>query len=253
MEPRLLLFVIPCLVCSSCMVGPNSYRVDFPKADGLNCASVRITSGWTFHPDPTEALPYSENSEGFAVRWESPDSSSFLLAGSETRNGRISHSQEHYRISLSPTLGIERVSDSTWKKAIPAELVVRPVALSVDSVHGVIPPRFVFGERSFQLSGKVFWNAPEVTRRSQRDIWILGISYTGRQSVTRPKAWVHFDVFSTVTGRRVVSAKGDAPHLPPFSQFAAVGWLGDSILLMPRNVVGTNFDACYFEGQGNNE
>jgi hypothetical protein len=234
------------LACTGCLVGPTSYRLDFPKAKGVVCAPVRISAGWTFDPGPTDPIPYAENRQGFAVRWETPDSGSFLLAGSDIRNGQTFYSHEHYRINLIPRLTIDGVSDSEWQKAVPAGFIKRPANSAEGSAHGWIPPRLRLGERSFPLSGKIFWNAPEVTRRSQRDIWILGISYTDRQGVTRPKAWAHFDVFSTATGRRVLSAKGEAPQLPPFSQFEAVGWLGDSILLMPHNGVGTHFDACYF-------
>lgn len=239
--------MLPVVVCSGCLVGPTSYRLDFPKSDIVRCSPVRIESGWTFDANSTDAIPYTDNRHGFAVRWETPDSSSFLLAGSEIRNGQTAFSHERYRVSLSANITIEPVSDSYWQRAIPAELIRRPATPAEEPTHRWIPPRISFGERSYPLSGKIFWNAPEVTRRSQRDVWILGISYTDWQGVTRPKAWAHFDVFSTATGRRVLSAKGESPQLPPFSQFEAVAWLGDSILLMPHNGVGTNFDACYFQ------
>lgn len=229
-------------------MSPNSYRLTISQQRGVSCRAVTIPNPWTFDAamDTTEQIAAAKVSYEF--RREPQVRDTLLLAGLSVHGESRTYSHETYRIRFHEPAPLEPVRPSDWLAASVIPLTRTPVA----SAHGhdEIEPRIGFNGKTFELSGAIFWNAPEVTRLSENGRLLLGISYRNEQGFLRPHHSVYFDVFSTTTGNRVWMARGEGPVLPPFSQFEVVSWLGDEILLMPHNLVGTNFEVCLFEMNG---
>lgn len=231
------------LTQTGCFARLNSYQLDLGKSSSVPCRSIHIPEEWHFPGD----LGHSDASNAsFTVRLGQGESGVVLLAGVRSQDDTIIYSKERYRIRLRESNVPVLVSDEDWERAVPVALVRRPVDPDAFG-HEMIPPKVDFAGRTYTLSGSVFWDAPELTRLSTNGRWLLGISYRHGQGLLRPRSWAHFDVFSTKTGERIWSAVGEGPSLTPFTQFAAVAWLDDSILLMPHNSVGSWIDACLFD------
>jgi len=229
----------------ACLVGPTGYRLDFSSQTGARCGSVSLPVGWTFDEDSRD----EGDSQRAQVLYEArrdEKSESFLLAGRLERGSAFQFSDEIYEISFQLVPRATLVDRRRWEAASASPFVRNPVRTKGAASHEPIEPRIDFAGKSFSLTGKIFWNAPEVTRLSESGRYLLGISYTHSQGALRPKSLAHFDLFSTRTGRRVWSAIGEGPSLPPLSQFEAVAWIGDNVLFMPHNGAGTRFDVCHF-------
>ena len=228
-----------------CLVGPTGYRLDFPSQPGARCGSVSLPEGWTFDEDSNDGSEARQAQILYEAR-RGGGSESFLLAGRLEQGGTAQFSDEVYEISFLPGPRATRVERKAWDKASASQFVRKPVGVKGATAHEQIEPRIEFAGKSFSLTGKIFWNAPEVTRLSESGRYVLGISYTHTLGALRPKSRTHFDIFATRTGQKVWSASGEGPSLPPFSQFESVAWIGDNILFMPHNGAGTRFDVCYF-------
>jgi hypothetical protein len=228
---------------SACFVGPRNYRLDFPSDGAASCGSVILPSEWSFSGPPgPHATP---DRVSFEIRLLPSDPTSFLLAGARRDPGALSYSDQIFRLSPSPGArwSAAAASLAEWAVAHPATLARTPVVPDAPG-NPVVPPHFEFRGRAYALSGPVFWQAAEATRLSPSASRLLALSYTPRQGVFRPRAYVHFDLFSTATGQKIWSARGEAPSLPPFAQFEAIAWLSDHLLLLPHNSAGTHLDAC---------
>jgi hypothetical protein len=245
---RLLLALIV-ISQSACLVGPTSYRLEFPTQDGSRCGSVSLPGSWTFDTNPNDAGGPLTAQIGFEARRER-GSEAFLLAGRFEKNGESVYSVEKYRISFaSGGPNAIPVEARQWSEAGSSQLVRKSAGNVRSDDHQRIEPKVEFAGKTFPLSGNMFWDAQELTKLSASGRYLLGISYNYSPNALRPRNTAHFDLFSIATGKLLWSASGEGPPLPPFSQFEAVGWIGDDILFMPLNGAATRFDVCQFVPQ----
>lgn len=230
----------------ACLIAPTDYRLNFTMQESARCGSVILPAAWTFDDGDDEGGEYQLPQIAFEARRPAA-SNSFLIAGRIQSGSSHRYSREVYRISFDGGPKAIPATAGSWDAAARgSQLLRKPVSSPRSGNHAQIEPRIDFDGRRFPLTGKMFWDCAEATRLSESERFLLGISYSHTQGALRPKSMAHFDLFSTRSGRLLWSASGEGPTLPPFSQFDAVAWIGDDILFMPHNGIGTRFDVCFF-------
>lgn len=230
------------LVQTGCLVAPAHYSLEFPESGTARCAQSVIPGGWTFEGATLtggEVVPARMTYEVRLPR--RPDE--ILIAGVIQQGEDVRFSREIYRVS--PVSPPGKVAQHEWSGAASASLVRKSVAQGPPQ-PGIAEPAFALGQHEYLLPGNMFWNSPNASRINESGRMVLAMSYSQRQGIVRPKSYAQFEVFSTGTGRRIWSARGEGPILAPLAQFGAVAWIGDRILFMPHNRAATRFDVCWF-------
>lgn len=220
---RSLVLIAP-LFFVACFIPPTKYHLEWKDAP---CAAVKLPAPWTFAAS-------GEGRVTFAARL---DGAGLLLRG---QHG-ATLSREVYRIA--PGQALARSTDTDWEARPALDFVRRSLHPEIRD-HEAAPPVVEHAGQALRLTGRTFWRARETTRLSAAGRYLAAFSYTNDYGWFRPHDRVHLDVFETASGRRLFSLSGEAPHLPPFSQFDEVGWLGDEYLLMPHTDSGSEMDVC---------
>lgn len=230
------------VVQTGCLVGPPHYELDFPQSGAARCVQAAIPGGWTFAGGAdanAEAAPAPMTYEVRLPR----RAEEMLVAGVIQKGESVYFSREIYKVS--PAGPPERENEREWDAAVSAPLIRKP-AVQGPPQPGTIEPELDLGGHKYMLSGKLFWHSPNASRINESGRLVLAMSYAQRRGMMRPRSYAYFEVFSTATGRRVWSARGEGPILPPLAQFGAVAWIGEQILFMPHNRAATRFDVCWF-------
>jgi len=226
------------------------WAIDFidlklPPALREYCHIVRFPKGWGFQRPADEDEAFFGITYGYAdyeFRVEGLLGTRFLVGAFTPYHGRHYDSTNRYRLNLSdPSAPVLPASLQDWNAAAVVPLA-RKSLFSNFGVH--YPEQATFNGFEYKKSGDRWILEKAATRLSPDSSWLV------LQSATRIKdhfPWVDyalfFDVFSTVTGRKLFTLQGTYPGIgdSPEGCLDKTAWLTERYFIVP---LGRHRERC---------
>jgi hypothetical protein len=232
---------------SSCgpSMGNGFIGVDLSIAGKEYCREVSFPGGFRYPLRDSSGLQYPTPFQEYEFR-EGNALGEFLVAGSFDTRFSPRYTTSKFRLSLSsakPT--VAPIDDATWEQAAGKIMPLQR--------KSIFPERTMLVEDQAEFQGKVFpktgpfWATPGdfATRLSPDQNWLV------LQSTTRPgRGKVFFDVFSVVTGAKLVTLEGPLLAVWPEELINRTGWLAERYFVIPTGQDFGGSVVCEFSRSG---